>query len=197
MQRVWHRDFDGWWYATVRENGKRRQIKLLKAPDTKDNRERAEDQLVRELASRLDCGVVAKGAPSWLTAGHVVTGFLAHSAKAHDPDTAKWYAALLADFAKKCGKLRVTQLRKKHVVAYVKSRYSNPTSQNKLVGAIKRAFAWAVEEEHIPKSPVAHVRKPSARTRKRVLEAAERDLILSAIRDEAFRDYFTALCCTG
>jgi integrase len=196
VQRVWHRSFDGWWYATVRENGTRRQLKLLKAPDTAEARKLAEEQLVRELSQRLD-RVEVKGQPSWLTVGHVVLGFLAHSKREHDADTAKWYAALLTGFAQRCGKLRVTQLRKKHVVAYVKARYANPTSQNKLVGAIKRVFAWAVEEEHIPRSPIAHLRKPAARTRKRVLEPAESDLIYSAIRDGAFKDYFTALGQTG
>jgi hypothetical protein len=52
MQEVWHRQFDGWWYATLREDGVRKQIKLLKAPNTKADEKRAEDQLVRELAER-------------------------------------------------------------------------------------------------------------------------------------------------
>jgi integrase len=65
------------------------------------------------------------------------------------------------------------------------------------VGAVKRAFNWAVEEEHIPKNPIAHVRKPRALTRDRVLEPAERELILSAIRDDAFRRYVQALTRTG
>jgi site-specific recombinase XerD len=109
-----------------------------------------------------------------------VSGFLAHSSKEHDADTAAWYQALLVPFRARLGKLPATRLRKKHVHGYAKKRYENPTSQNKVVGAIKRAFAWATEEDHIRKNPIAHVRKPhKCRPRDRVLEPAERKPVVT------------------
>src|SRR5258706_298398 len=104
MQKVWHRDFDSWWYATVRESGIR-----------------------------------------------------------------------------------------KHVKYWVKKKGYNSTSANKFIGAIKRVFNWAVEEEHIAKSPIAHVRKPKSLSRDRILDPGERELIMGSIRDQAFRDYVFAL----
>jgi integrase len=200
MQKVWHRKHDGWWYATVRKSDRQQQIKLHRGPDTPDGRARAEEQLILKLADLID-SEADRGpdrTPRWLTVGHVVTGFLAHSAKEHDSDTARWYSDLLVPFRARLGKLAVTALRKKHVLGFAKTRYENPTSQNKVVGAIKRAFAWAAEEEHIRKNPIAHVKNPNRlRPRDRVLEPVERALIASSIRDQAFRDYFQALVLTG
>jgi integrase len=196
MQRVWHRKHDNWWYATVSEAGRQKQLKLHKGPDTPSERSKAEQQLILQLADRLQSEPEAP-ALHWVTVGHVVTGFLAHSARDHDTTTYEWYRRLIQGFGERYTGLKVNLLRKKHVVAYVKAKYTNPTSQNKCVGAIKRAFNWAVEEEHIPRNPVAHVRKPRCQARDRVLEPGERALILSSIRDDAFREFCTALFLTG
>jgi hypothetical protein len=160
MQRVWHRSRDGWWYATLREAGRREQIKLLKAADTPDARKRAEDCLVRELAARIERGEAPEGSPEWLSVAHVIAGFLAHSAQEHDKDAHRWYKGMLSGFSVKWGTIRVATLRKQQVLSFIKAKYDNPTSQNKAIGAIKRAFNWAVEEEHIARNPIAHVRKP-------------------------------------
>jgi hypothetical protein len=45
----------------------------------------------------------------------------------------------------------------------------NPTSASKAIGALKRAFNWAVEEEHLPRNLIAHVRKPKSLVRDRTL----------------------------
>jgi integrase len=195
MQKVWYRSSNSWWYATVLEAGRQKQLKLCRGPNTRDGKQQAERLLVEELVGR-DVTEDAK-VPRWLTVGHVLTGFLAHSKQEHEPATHRWYKDLLTSFSDRFGKLRVLQLRKRHVIGYVKKRGYNPTSQNKAIGAIKRAFNWAVEEEHIPKSPVAHVRKPRPLTRDRILEPGERELILASITDEAFRNYVTALLATG
>ena len=50
-----------------------------------------------------------------------------------------------------------------------------------------------MEEEHIAKSPIAHVRKPKPLSRQRILDPGEREFILNSIRDQAFKDFVTAL----
>ena len=92
----------------------------------------------------------------------MVDAFLAHSRGGHAPETADWYRNLLTPFVGLPGRVRVARLRKKHVRAWVRHKGYNPTSANKAIGALKRAFNWAVEEEHIPRNPIAHVRKPRA-----------------------------------
>lgn len=200
MHTVWHRAFDGWWYVTLTEGGRRRQIKLVKAPNDKDSKARAERQAIDELAARQHADETAAddpGVPAWATAGHVVRAFLAHSRAEHSADTATWYENLLRPFADTFGKVRVSRLRKKHVRAWLKAKAYNPTSQNRAVGALKRAFNWAVEEEHIPRNPVAHVRKAKSLVRERTLTADERTLILSSVKDAAFRRFVEAMTLTG
>jgi integrase len=200
MQKVWFRSFDGWWYATLKEGGVRKQIKLLKAPDTRDGRKLAEGQLVRELGARDYSQAKAADDPAvapWLTVGHVLRGFLRHSRAEHSPETADWHQRLLEPFVRTWGNARVGRLRKQHVLTWVKAKKYNPTSAAKAIGVLKRAFNWAVEEEHIPRNPVAHVRKPRPQTRDRTLTPDERKLILDSIRDEAFRQFVMALSSTG
>lgn len=197
MQKVWFRKQTGWWYATVRESGGRKQIKLVKAPDSREGRRLADQQLLQELAHKQHLEDASDKVPGWVTVSHVLTAFLKHSEEEHEPGTARWYRDLLVPFRDMHGKLRVTQLKKKHVKAWLSAKGYNPTSANRALGAAKRAFNWAVEEEHIPKNPIAHVRKPKSLTRDRTLTPDERGLILSAIRDRAFRRFVAAMTLTG
>lgn len=202
MQKVWFRKQTGWWYASVKEAGSYHQLKLVKAPNTRDGKLLAEAQLVQELAARQHAADTAEagadvGSVGWVTVAHVVAAFLKHSSAEHEPPTARWYRDLLLPFRDRFGKLRVTRLRKKHVRAWVEAKGYNPTSANKAIGALKRAFNWAVEEEHIPKNPVAHVRKPKVLTRDRTLTPEERAMILGAVRGPAFRTFVNLLTLTG
>jgi integrase len=128
---------------------------------------------------------------------HVIDGFLKHSQEAHEPKSYRWYTCLLGTFTPTYGKLRVTQLAKKHVLAWIKARGYNPTSQNRAIGALKRAFQWAVEEEHIPRNPIGHMRKPKSLMRERILTLEERQLILTSIKGQAFREFVRAMTLTG
>lgn len=196
MQRVWFRSQIGWWYASIKEGGTYKQFKLVKAPNDKDGRKLAEAQLIQELAARNPSDDSASG-HGWMTVAHVLNAFLKFSQTEHEPGTARWYADLITPFREMWGKLRVAQLRKKHVKRWLDAKGYNPTSANRALGAVKRAFNWAVEEEHIPKNPIAHVRKPKSLTRDRTLTAEERELILSSIRDRAFRRFVNAMTLTG
>jgi integrase len=196
MHKVWFRKYDGWWYATLKQEGRQHQLKLVKAPHTADGRKQAEAQLLDELKA-IDYTPDDSKIPSWITVANVIDGFLRHSKQEHSSETHGWYGNLLTPFKKLFGTLRVPCLKRKQVLAWLKGSGYNPTSQNKALGALKRAFNWAVEEEHIPKNPIAHVRKPKPITRDRLLEPGERELILTSIKDEAFRRYVQALTLTG
>jgi hypothetical protein len=207
MHKVWHRKHDGWWYVTIRQAGQRQQIKLLKGPADGATHKLAEQQMIQELA-QLQPALDIPDVPRWVTVGHVIHAFLKHSEEEHEPATYQWHRFFLdpppakngkqkLGFLQACGELRLTEIRKRHVRAWLKQRGYNPTSQNKAIGVLKRAFNWAVEEEHIPRNPLAHLRKPKALRRERILEAEERELIIAAIKDTAFADYFFALTESG
>jgi integrase len=196
MQKVWHRTQTGWWYASIKQGGSYRQIKLVKAPKTLDGRRLAEKQLIQELAAK-DNVEESGESIGWLTVAHVLNAFLKYSEAEHEPPTARWYRDLLTPLRDMWGKERVAGLRKRHIKAWLKSKAYNPTSANKALGAAKRAFNWAVEEEHIPRNPIVHVRKPKVLLCERTLTAEERHLILASIKDGAFRDFVSALTLTG
>lgn len=198
MQKVWFRKFDGWWYLTLKEGGTRLQIKLVKGPDDKETKIKAEKQAIQELAARQHADDREdKSTPAWTTAGHIIRAFLNHSAEEHTEETATWHRNLLTPFMEKFGKLRLSRLRKRHVKEWLKDKGYNPTSSNRAVGALKRAFNWAVEEEHIARNPIAHVRKPKSLVRDRTLSADERVLILAHIRGPEFRTFVNAMTLTG
>jgi integrase len=200
MQRVWYRKSKNAWFAYISEGGTRKQLRLLQAPNDRHGKKLAEAQLLKELAARGYDPAAESEEPSlqsWLTVGHVLRGFLRHSKEEHAKETADWHGYLLNPFLTTWGRLRVSRLRKKHVKAWVKAKKYNPTSAAKAIGVLKRAFNWAVEEEHIPRNPIAHVRKPKPLTRDRTLTPEERKLILGSIKDRAFRKYVHALTLTG
>ena len=82
MQRVWHRKFDGCWYATFTEGDGQNQIKLLKGPKDRATKKLAEELLVKELKPSKK-----KSAPDWLLVNGVLRGFLRHSKKNHELST--------------------------------------------------------------------------------------------------------------
>lgn len=200
MQKVWYRTSKQAWFATILEGGRQKQIRLLKATNDKHGRRMAEDLLLKELAARdysAEKEADATTVPSWATVRHVVDAFFKYSRREHAAETAAWHQYILNPFVATYGKLRVTRLRKKHVLAWVKAKGYNPASANRAIGVLKRAFNWAVEEELLPRNPVAHVRKPAALTRDRTLTPDERQLVLRSIKGPAFRRFVTALTLTG
>ena len=165
MQKVWYRKSKHAWFATILEGGGQKQIRLVTAPNDKAGRQLAEDQLLKELAARdysIEKEASVEAVPAWATVKHVVTAFLKHSRGEHAAETADWYRNLLTPFVTMFGKLRVARLRRKHVKAWIKDKGYNPTSSSKAIGALKRAFNWAVEEEHLPRNP-----SPTSRSRRR------------------------------
>jgi integrase len=198
MKNVWYRASEGNWYVTFRENGRRRQVLLVKAPNTREGKKLAEEQLVEELSTR-KYQEAGPATHSRILVAHVLDGFrfLNHSQEEHDPATYDWYKNFLDSFKAKWGKLRITLVKKNHVQAWLKDKGYNPTSQNRAISAIKRAFNWAVDEEHIAKSPVAHLPKSNALVRDRILTVEERELILTSIKGQAFREFVRAMTLTG
>ncbi len=197
MQKVWFRKSIGCWYATFTTNDGQQQMKLLKGPNDRAHRKLAEQKLLDELKARPASRANSRKAPDWLTVTGVLKGFIRHSRKNHEPATTTWYKNLLNPFNRLFGRLRVNQLRKKHVKRWIAKSGYNPTSANKAIGAVKAAFNWAVEEEHIPENPIAHVRKPKPLVRDRVLLPEERQLILTSIRGKSFRFFVNAMTLTG
>ena len=73
MQTVWFRKSKNAWFATLLENGRQTQVRLVNAPNDRHGKKLAEDQLVKELAAR-DYSAAreaeAEPVPSWTTDRH-------------------------------------------------------------------------------------------------------------------------------
>lgn len=63
--------------------------------------------------------------------------------------------------------------------------------------AIKRMFSFGVENKLFRENPLAGIKKPAKKKRKRILTPQERELVFSDIGDRYFREYCLALLETG
>lgn len=133
-----------------------------------------------------------------LTVAEACDLFLEWCLKHTESTTREWYQQYLQDFCNHFGNLRTTELKPFHVSRWVDMhRGWGPASQRAAIGTVKRVFSWAEGEGLVSGNPVRKVRKPRGRRRERILSPAEREKILAAIRDQAFKDFVIALQETG
>lgn len=103
------------------------------------------------------------------------------------------------------GKLPATDLKPFHVSEWVDEnrkkrpgkRAWGPNHSRGAITAVKRAYAWAVNEGHIDRNPIRGVKKPPAKRREQVLTRGEFDHLLSQVKDAAFRDVLEFCWETG
>ncbi len=113
-------------------------------------------------------------------------------------DCYEWHRRFIQEFASACGGLTVGDLKPIHVTNWLaKKKTWGPTTRNRVIGEVKRAFNWAIEQGLIESSPIKSLRKPRAKRRERILLRDERAKIFGSITDQAFRDFLTALQETG
>ena len=145
--------------------------------------------------------------------------FLEHHQSESADATYQFYRNALDSFAHYIGpKLRLTSLKPFHVYEWIKRDHKTakratqkgvvdtgkPTTDNyrrNLIRAVKAAFRWAEECEHIDRSPIRHVKLPSARSRDVYLTPEQWDKIVAIVskaRDGGcLLDLITAMKETG
>jgi integrase len=123
--------------------------------------------------------------------------FLDYSQKHHAADTYRAYKDYLQDFCAMHASLLGRDLKPLHVSRWLDAHPGWKGSQRNAIVAIKRAFNWADTEGLLQPSPIKSVKKPPQRHRDRVLTPTERQEILAAIKDLAFREFVFAMMETG
>jgi integrase len=93
--------------------------------------------------------------------------------------------------------LLAQDLKPLHVSRWLDSHPGWKGSRRCAVIAIKRAFNWAEGEGLLAVNPLRKVKKPPQTYRERILSREERQEVMAAIRDQAFRDFVLALQETG
>lgn len=131
----------------------------------------------------------------------VIGRFLEWARKHKKPTTYDFYRRFLESFGKSLKpKLLVRDLKPHHVHDWIDATYPHAGSSHKhnAVRAAKRPFAWAEEEGHIERSPLARMRNKFPPRRREVYVQPEQfATILAAVRDQPFRDVLVMLRRTG
>jgi integrase len=208
-KKPFFRAFDGCWYAQTRTpGGKRHQVKL-RDRDDEPVRGRENEQAAWDAFHRLMAGD-AIAPPERITVAQVCDAFLEWSANNNDAQTYGFYKNFLQRFCDAHGTLRAGLLKPYHVTKWVdaqtyrrgrgkQERPWGPTTKGHAITAVKRAFAFAVEqgllrEEH---NGVRRVKKPSPNRRERLLTPEERSGILAGVKDRPFREFVFAMQESG
>jgi integrase len=132
-----------------------------------------------------------------LTVVEVLDYFLDWCRIHRSPETYRCYTERLQSFtdylkAQSLSSLTVEELRPFHVREWADSHADwNPGMKRGRMAAAQRAFNLAVEEGKIDRSPIAKITKPPAGRRENVVTPAEFAKLLTAVRNEPFRDLLT------
>ncbi|MEZ6101618.1 MAG: tyrosine-type recombinase/integrase [Pirellulaceae bacterium] len=124
--------------------------------------------------------------------------FLDWCVKHRAADTYEWYRERLQRFVSRYPDLKIDELKNHHVQDWIDS-YDGLSSGSKrnLCRAIQRALRWAVQQEIIDRSPIAHFQKPRAGRRKTVIDEQEYARILANLPNDDFRDLIRFAWHTG
>jgi integrase len=135
---------------------------------------------------------------SALTVAQVADLFLEYSHRHNDQQTYDWYKHFLQDFCDRHGGLKAVEAKPFHVTRWLDRHPGwEDGSRRAAITAVKRAFNWATDEGLITTNPIKKVRKPSARSRDRILTPEERIAIVGAVKDQPFHDFVFAMEQTG
>jgi integrase len=116
--------------------------------------------------------------------------------------TFDWYHNYLQSFLDSVpGILTVDQLQPIHVYRWVDSHPNWKTGRRGAITAVQRAFNWAAKAGMLRSlggvSPLARLDKPAQGRREQLITVGEYKKILSAVKDNAFRDLIEAAWETG
>ena len=84
-----------------------------------------------------------------------------------------------------------------HVTLWLDENPNWKGGRRHATAVVKRAFSWAHKEGLLSVNPLASVKIGRSGRRERILSREEREQILAAIQDQAFKDFVIALQETG
>ena len=192
--KPWYRQQTDTWYVCLR--GK--QIPLAKGKRSKREAEEAFHRLMAVSAMDSPGPAGARAAVNNHSLQVVVLLDQFLDWVQQNLDCYEWHRRFIQDFADACGGLTVGELKPIHVTNWLaKKKTWGPSTRNRVIGAVKQAFNWAVDQGLIESSPIKSLKKPPANRRERIVSLEERQKIFAAIKGQPFRDFLTALQETG
>jgi integrase len=134
--------------------------------------------------------------PDVILTAQVCDLFLDHSERHNERATYLWYKHFLQSFCDLYRSIPAADLKPIHVTRWLDSKTWKGGRRNAVI-AVKRAFNWADRQGVLSPNPLRNVEKPPATRRTRIVTAAEREEILSHVKDRNFKEFLTALYLTG
>ena len=129
----------------------------------------------------------------------VLDAFLEWASQNKAARTYEWYRENIQRLVSRIpASLTVAELKPFHVTRAMADfpNWSNNT-KNDFIGAIKRAFNWAVDEELIDRSPLARMKKPAREAREMAVSPTEYAEVIAAVNEPCFRDLIELSWETG
>jgi integrase len=123
--------------------------------------------------------------------------FLDFSQRHHTDITYKNYRNILQKFCRQFGVVEVSELKPFQVNHWVEEVPGWKGMKRHAINVLKRVFSWADQQGLIAVSPIRNLKPPRGKSRDRVLTAEEQTLMLSQVRDDAFRTFLLVLLGTG
>jgi integrase len=121
-----------------------------------------------------------------------------HARKKCSADTCKWYKHFLRHFCRRYGTLKASKLTPLDVTDWLDSKKRwGETTRNRAVTVLTVALNWAVRMKVLRDNPIKGIEKDPLLPRDRIVRPEERRLILSAVKDRAFKLVLFALGSTG
>ncbi|MCA9092308.1 MAG: tyrosine-type recombinase/integrase [Planctomycetaceae bacterium] len=190
LPQPFFRKYDGWWYVQIRQDGKRRQIKLAQG---RENRKLALERYWA-LMSQEDIALAADH--TRLNVASLFDAFLDWSEKHNDRKTYHWYKRFLQDFCKFHRSPEVAALKPYHLTRWIDANGWSQCTTRAAITTVKRAMNWAVEEGYIGGNPFRFVKRPPMPRRTQTITPEIHQRLIEAT-DTEFALFLTALKETG
>lgn len=113
----------------------------------------------------------------------IAENFLRWAIKHVASSTYAQYSRYVASFCEPWGGLRARELKPFHVTKWLENKTWGDSGKRTAVTAVKRCFAWAVEEGLLNNNPLQRVRRPAVKRRERLITDDEHALMMQASDD--------------
>lgn len=186
--KPWFRAQDGWWYVSIRVDGKMRQRKLVEGHDKEAEAEMALHHLLGQLGR-------SSGPPRTFTIPTLCAEFLKAHSTEFSKKTYSWYLHYLELFSNYAD-CEIHELTPAYVRTWADGRRWSDASRHAAYTCLKRVMNWAVENRYLTDSPLKGLKRPGCGRRTRIITADEHARMVAASESE-FADFLTALLGTG
>ena len=167
--KIWFRKDTGWWMVTIAG-------KKIRLAQGRQNKQAAQQKFHELMLTRHQTPDTSDP-----RVADLVEAFLVFAEKRFSEDTYRNYRFYGQKFAEACGRYATSELKPFHITKWVDGQTTwNPTTERNARRLAHRVMTWAKAEGLLAQNPLAGMKCPRAKTRKRSLGVTELHTILQA-----------------